>query len=114
MNVLKIAVCMTTLAVAFASAGSRYNVSLHQTTTVNGTELKPGDYKIEVTGDKAVISSGKKTVEAAVKVESGDQKFSSTTVRYGTASGNYQLDEIRLGGTKTTLVFQPGGQASAK
>jgi hypothetical protein len=114
MKLVKFAVCFGTLAMAFASAGERYNVTLSQTTLVAGTELKPGDYKIEVNGDKATISSGKKSVEAAVKVENTEQKFANTTVRYATAGGNYKIDEIHVGGTKTKLVFDSGEQASAR
>jgi hypothetical protein len=115
MKLVKFAVCFGTLAMAFASAGERYNVTLHQTTLVAGTELKPGDYKIEVNGDKAtIISSNKKTVETAVKVENSDQKFANTTVRYATANGSYKIDEIHVGGTKTKLVFDSGEQASAR
>ena len=86
MKLFRIAACFGSLAIAFASAGERYSVTLHQPTMVAGTELKPGDYKVEVNGDKATISSGKKSVEAAVKVENADQKFSSTTVRYARPS----------------------------
>jgi hypothetical protein len=114
MKLLKFVVCFSTIAVAFASAGERYSVTLHQTTMVAGTQLKPGDYKIQINGEKATISSGKNSVEAPVKVENGDQKFPSTTVRYATAGGNYQIDEIRVGGTKTKLVFDSAAQASAK
>lgn len=115
MKLFRIVVCFGTLAMAFASAGERYNVTLHQPTLVAGTELKPGDYKIEVKGDKATItSSNKKSVEASVKVENADQKFASTTVRYATAGGNYKIDEIHVGGTKTKLVFDSGEQASAR
>ena len=114
MNLVKFVVCFGTLATAFANAGERYTVTLHQPTMVAGTELKAGDYKVEVNGNKATLTSGKKSVETPVKVESGDQKFASTTVRYATAGGSYQIDEIRVGGTKTKLIFDPAGQASAR
>ena len=114
MKLLKFVVCFGTVAIAFASAGERYNITLHQITMVAGTELKPGDYKIQVDGEKATITSGKKSVEAAVKVENGDQKYGSTTVRYLTGGAMYQIDEIRVGGTKTKLVFDSGAQASAR
>jgi hypothetical protein len=114
MKLVKFAVCFATIAAAFASAGERYNVTFHQTTLVAGTQLKPGDYKIEVNGEKATISSGKNKVETPVKVENVDKKYSSTTVRYGTAGANYSIDESRVGGTKTRLVFDSGTQASAR
>ena len=94
------------LALSVASAET-YKVTLFQPTVVQGTELKAGDYRLDVQDAKVVISKGKQTVEAPVKVENGDQKFNATSVRYGTDNGKYALQEIRLGGTKTKLVFNP-------
>jgi hypothetical protein len=81
-------------------------VTLFQPSVVNGNELKPGEYKVTVQDNKAVISSGKTSVEAPVKTETADSKFSSTTVRYRNGDGKYRLQEIRLGGTNTKLVFE--------
>jgi hypothetical protein len=54
---------------------------------------------------KAVMSKGKDKVEATVKVESTGEKFSSTSIRYAQENGKNKVQEIRLGGTKTKLVF---------
>jgi hypothetical protein len=90
---------------AVASARS-YNVSLTKPNMIGATELKPGDYKIEVDGDKAVIRQGKVQTESPVKVEEGDTKFSNTVVRYAnSADGKLHIQEIRIGGTRTKLVF---------
>jgi hypothetical protein len=105
MNWSKLTLCFGTLALAVASAASTYRVTLFQPSVVGGSELKPGDYKIEVAGDKAVIKTGKNTVEAPVKVETGDEKFGNTAVRYATSDGKARIQEIRLGGTNTKLVF---------
>ena len=94
-----------TMALAVASAAS-HKITLFQPSLVNGTELKPGNYKVTVQDNKAVISSGKTSVEANVKTETADSKFSSTTVRYRNGDGKYRLQEIRLGGTNTRLVFE--------
>lgn len=102
----KILLSFATLALAAASAASSYRVTLFQPSIVAGTELKPGDYKVTLKDDKAVITRGKTSVEAAVKTESADAKFSSTTVRYLNGDGKYRVQEIRLGGTNTRLVFQ--------
>ncbi|HWQ53938.1 MAG TPA: hypothetical protein VN442_09645 [Bryobacteraceae bacterium] len=93
-------------AVAMASAET-YKVTLFQPSIVEGTELKPGDYRLSVDDTKAVFASGKQSVETRVKVENADQKFSSTTVRYASADGKYSIQEIRVGGTRTKLVFHP-------
>lgn len=94
------------LGLGVASAET-YRLTLFQPSVVKGTELKPGDYKVNVTDTNVVIMRGKQKVEATVKVENGTQQFKATSVRYATADGKYSIQEIRLGGTKTTLVFQP-------
>jgi hypothetical protein len=105
MKLSRLLLSFGTLALAIASAASSYHFTLFQNSIVAGKELKPGDYKIQLNGDKALIKVGKETVEAAVKVESGTEKFSETSVRFGTDGGKMTVQEIRLGGTSTKLVF---------
>ncbi|MCS7042178.1 MAG: hypothetical protein NZR01_05250 [Bryobacteraceae bacterium] len=93
-----------TLAVLTASAAT-YNVTLFQPSLVAGKELKPGDYKLILEDGKAIIQKGKERVEATVKIEQGDSKFGSTSVRYAEENGKLKIQEIRLGGTTTKLVF---------
>ncbi len=101
----KMLLLFVTVALAAASAASSYHFSLFQPSFVGGKQLKAGDYKIELNGDKATIKSGKETFESTVKVENGSEKFNETSVRYTTADGKTSVQEIRLGGTKTKLVF---------
>jgi len=92
-------------AMAFASAKT-YNVTFFEPTVIGGTELKAGDYKFEVQDQKLVIKQhGKETTAASVKVETGDSKYSSTTVRYANADGKNKVEEIRVGGTNMKLVL---------
>lgn len=92
------------LALAIASA-STHTLTLFQPSVVNGVELKPGDYKLTIEGEKATIMKGKNKVEATVKVEDGGERFGATSVRYTSEAGKYKIREIRLGGTNTKLVF---------
>ncbi len=101
----KMMLLFVTLALAVASAASSYHFSLFQPSYVGGKALKAGEYKIELNGDKATIKVGKETFEATVKVENGSEKFNETSVRYTSADGKTSVQEIRLGGTKTKLVF---------
>jgi hypothetical protein len=102
----KVLFTFATLAIAVASAASSYRITVFQPSFVNGTELKPGDYKIEVKDNTAVITRGKETIEAPVRVESSPAKFGATSVRYTNGDkGKQTVDEIRLGGTNTKLVF---------
>jgi hypothetical protein len=93
-----------TLALAVASANS-FSVTLFQPSVVAGQELKPGDYKVSIENEKAVITRGKEKVEASVKIEKSDAKFSSTSVRYTNAEGKMKVTEIRVGGTDTRVLF---------
>src|SRR5262249_5192323 len=95
---------VTALSASLAFAASNYSVTLYRPSNVNGTELKPGNYKVQLTGDKVVIKQGKTTVEAPVTVETKDSKFVSTQVGYS-ADHPEQIQDIRLGGTSTILTF---------
>lgn len=102
----RLLVVFAALTACVASAAT-YRVTLFQPSVVGGTELKAGDYRLEVNDTKATLVKGKQSAEATVKVENGDKKFSSTTVRYANADGKYSIQEIRLGGTSTKLIFNP-------
>lgn len=91
-------------ALAIASAKT-YNVTLFQPSVVAGTELKAGEYRLNLDNDKVVITNGKTSVESTVKVEESEAKYTSTSVRYANGEGKSKVQEIRLGGTKTRLVF---------
>jgi hypothetical protein len=93
------------LALAVASAKT-YTVTLFQPAVVGGTELQPGEYKLDVQDTKVIVlKNGKQTAESSVKVETSESKYSTTSVRYTNGDGKYRVQEIRLGGTKTKLVF---------
>ena len=99
----KFVLAFATLALA-ANAATTYKLTLFQPTVINGTELKPGDYKIELNGDKAVFNKqGKAVIEAPVTVQETTAKFPTNMVRY---MEGQKVQEIRLGGTRTKLVFE--------
>lgn len=105
MKIAKLVLCLGTVAMAWASASKSYNVTLSNPAQVSGTELKAGTYSVVLAGDKAMIHSGKVSVEAPVTVQEGDKKFPATMVRYVVVDGKYRIKEIQLSGTKTMLVF---------
>lgn len=92
-------------AVAALAASKSYNIQLFQPAMAGNTELQPGQYKVEVVDQRAVIRNGKIDSESPVKVENGDRKYDSTTVKFSEVDGKMHIQEIRLGGTKTKLVF---------
>jgi hypothetical protein len=67
--------------------------------------LKPGEYKVEVLDQKAVIRGSNVSAEAPVKVETADTKFGRTSLRFNSSNGKMQIQEIRLGGTNMKLVL---------
>ena len=98
-----------TAALAVASAASSYTVTFYQPVTINGTQLKAGDYKLELKENgMAVIKQGKTMTEAPVKVENESEKFSRSSVKINGG----QVEEIRLGGTSKRLVFEKSGNAT--
>jgi len=81
-------------------------VNLHMPAMFGGVELTPGEYKVEVNDQKAVIRNGKIHGETAVKVENGDTKYGTTTVRMEKAGDKMKIQEIRIGGTTMKLVVE--------
>src|SRR5258708_1474199 len=104
---------MFVLGISAAYAASSYHVTLYKPTTINGTQLKAGDVKLELQGDKVVVKQGKTSVESTVTVQNAAQKFDATTVGYVGDSANNQVQEIRLGGTTTKLLFDASGKTAA-
>lgn len=105
-----IAFAILALAAAFAGTvpthGPAYAVTLVQPTVVGGTVLKPGEYRLTLDGNKATLMLGKQAVSADVKVQTQDRKIDTTTLRFEEVAGKQNLREVRLGGTKITLLFE--------
>ena len=102
----KIIFAFATLTLAVASAaGNRHNFKIYEPAQIAGQTLKPGDYTIELKDNRAVIKNGKQVVEADVRVENEGKKFASSVVRYSGEAPNAKIEEIRIGGTNTKLVF---------
>ena len=98
----KLILSLVTVGVMIASAAT-YKVSIHQDSVVNGQSLKAGDYKVEVKDNNtAVLVKGKQSVEVPVRTETAPAKFASTQIQYADSN---KLQEIRVGGTTTKLVF---------
>ena len=89
------------IALMIASAAANFTVQIYSPTKLNGAELKPGEYKVELKNDTAVFWQGKKSMVAPVKVETASEKFGSTSVKYD----NGAIQEIRVGGTNKKLIF---------
>jgi len=78
---------------------------------LNGAQLQPGNYKVEIVDQKAVLHMGKATSETPVKVEDAGHKYVVTSVKLVDENGKMRLAEIHIGGTSTKLVL--GEETSA-
>lgn len=105
---------LTLAALTLGAVGqaATYHVTLLKPTVVAGQELKPGDYKVEVNNNSAVISHGKQSVETKVKTEEAAKKYDSTVIRYQMDGDKFKLQEIGIGGSKIKLIVHEGGTAA--
>jgi len=87
----------------FACAASGYSVKFYGPVQIGATELKAGDYKVEMQGDKAVFKSGKSAIEIPATLEKSDKKFTSTLL----LSEDSKVSEIDVAGTNIKIMFAP-------
>ena len=99
----KLLIMFALLGLSLAQAKS-YHLRLYEKSILGSTELKPGEYTIELKDAQVVVRNGKVEAQAPVKVENETSRFSTTTVRYSNGDGKYKITEIRLGGTNMKLV----------
>jgi len=105
--VLTFALLLSTSLLA-ATSGS---MKLTQPVQLNGTQIKPGDYKVtwEGTGPEVTVSvlKGKEVVaKATAHLKELDKNGASdATVLQKNSDGSTSLNGIRFGGKKVTLEF---------
>jgi hypothetical protein len=105
MRYTKTVLAFGTFALGLAMAASSHHVTIFHPTWLNGNELKPGDYRVEVDGNKATITGNKTTIEVPATVSESTQKYPTTSFRLENVNGKQQLEEIQFGGTKTSILF---------
>lgn len=101
----KIVVCLVMCASFLSAAALSSKITLYQPVTLNGVELKPGEYRLRVEGDKLSLQKGKIKAEAQVKTEEAGDKYAATSIRYLNGDGKMRLSEIQIGGTNTKLLL---------
>ena len=100
----KIMLAVATFALTAFAASNTFHVTFDEAAWINGTQVKAGDYKLQVEGDKAVLKSGKTVIEAPAKLETAEHKFDTTGV---VMDSKGKVQEIQIGGTKDRIVFAP-------
>ncbi len=108
MKLAKLSLGFAILALGVASAASSYKITLPADTWAGDTQLKAGDYKVQVEGDKATFMQGKTSIQVVASVETTAKKFSDTSLE----SSGTKLQAIDIGGTTTKIVFKPGKSGS--
>jgi hypothetical protein len=101
MKALKLTFGLAVLALGVASAASSYKIKVFGPVWIGSTELKAGEYKVEMMGDKAIFTMGKSTVEVPATFSANDRKYPSNAL----VTEGKQLVEIDLGGTSDKIVF---------
>ena len=110
MSCTKAILAFGTFALGLAMAASTHHVTITSPTWLNGTELKPGDYRVQLEGNKATIRGKETNIEVPATVSEAAHKYPTTSFRSDNINGKQQLEEIQFGGTKTKIVL--GGQSS--
>jgi hypothetical protein len=87
---------------AFAKPFSR-TISVSQTTKLGKSELKAGEYRLEIEGSKATVQKGKQVVaESEGRWEDRSAKSAYDSLLLGE---NGQVKEVRFAGQARVFVF---------
>jgi hypothetical protein len=119
MKRLKYVVGLATLALAFpltlfARGKNEHTVTISDPVQVGGTQLKPGDYRVEWqgTGSTTQVSfmrSGKTVATATATLKTGDEEVDRDAVVTSTNDNPKELREIDFRHDKEALIFQQSG-----
>jgi len=103
---LLLAGTLAAASLSLASAKS-YDISLDQPTIVGQAKLAPGHYRVAVKGSDAVFTNldSNKTFTEPVKVSAANRKYGETSAETLKENDGEHLQDIRLGGSRTRLVF---------
>lgn len=105
----KIMLAVATLALTALAASNTFHVTFDSAAWIGGTQVKPGDYKVQIEGDKAILKSGKTVIEAPAKLETVEHKYAASGV---VVDSNQKVREIQIGGTKDRIVFATGSSST--
>lgn len=93
-----------------ASAASSHKVVFFKDVVVNGSTVKAGEYKVEVSENKATLKHGDTVVAAPVKIEHNAERYTNNAVKLFGG----EVEEIRLRGTDIRLVFEKPEATASK
>ncbi len=102
--VLAAVLAIFTMSLAIAKT---YDVAFASTTKAGSIQLKAGQYRMSVSGNKVTFTAvdTQKSVSTDVKVETTDTKFNDTRVDTTNEGGTPVVKDIELGGSKVKIDF---------
>ena len=101
---------------AFASHKNQHSVSIYDSVKVGGTQLKPGDYKLEWQGSGpavqvAFMQNGNTLATARATLRTNDHQATQDAVVVDTTTAKTKaLEEIVFAHQKEALVFARAGK----
>jgi len=98
------------IGVAAFAAGNTVKVNLTQDSVIDGKTFKAGEYKISIENGSAVLKQGKQSFDVPAREETEANKIASTELYYKNGT---DLQEIRVGGTHTKIVFEGTAPANS-
>src|SRR3979490_211518 len=104
----KLVFSVATVAFGVATAAAPYKVKLDVPLSIGSTELKAGEYKVEMQGGKAVFKIGKTVIEGPATMGKSEQKYRWTSV----VTEGSKLQEIDFGGTTENMLFTSNGSSA--
>lgn len=115
-NGLMVACLLVTLASATAFGNTRKsNIAFSTDTTVNGTVVKKGDYKVvfdDQSSELSIFKGAKLIAKTSARLEKRDQKARGTQVQTILEGMDQKLVSITFGGSyENVVVGQAGMQA---
>jgi hypothetical protein len=119
MKSVKYIALLATLALAFplssfARDKNEHTVTLSDSVQVGGTQLKPGDYKLEWQGsgsgtEVSFIQHGKTVATAPATLKTNDDSVTQDAIVMSTNNRPRELKEIDFRHQKEALVFDRSG-----
>jgi len=93
-------------ALSFAFAKT-YDIAITHPAKAGKQQLTAGEYRLKVEGANAVFTDVRtsKSFSVPVKIETGDKKFSVTSVDTTQEGEGERINSIQLGGSTTKLEF---------
>jgi hypothetical protein len=111
MSKLMLGACVFSLGIA--AAADSYHVKVSDPTWVGTTQLKPGEYTVQVEGDKVTFKMGKNVISVPAKVEENASKFADNQMLLRTENGQSKLKELDLAGTKSKILLNDASAIEA-